>query len=78
MLNLGQILNRFSADTLTMDEMVADVSYLSMDALLSLLSAMLAIAIATSGTLLLLLLPLMFVSYRFSKYYRLVNVGLSR
>ena len=58
--------------------MLANPSYLTMDALLSVLSAILAIAIATTGTLLLLLLPIMVVFYRIAKYYRLVNTEMSR
>ena len=74
----GRILNRFSGDTLTIDEMVADNTYMTMDMLLSVCSALLAIAIATTGTFLLLLVPLIITFYRIARYYRLVNTGLSR
>ena len=74
----GRILNRFSADTASLDDVLPDNVYFFTDAVLSVLSALLAIAIATKGTFLLLLLPLLIIFFNVAKYYRSVNTALAR
>lgn len=75
---VGRILNRFSADTQMVDDFLGDNVYFMTSAALVVLSSLLAIAIATKGTFLILLCPVLAVFVYITQYFRALNISLAR
>lgn len=74
----GRILNRFTKDTASIDsELTFALAVFFMSAG-SLLAAVTALGIATSGTLLLVLLPVAYLYYKIQQYFRKSTIEIQR
>ena len=75
---LGRILNRFSSDMQTIDEELTQTIGQATNSLFQTLGALGAVAGATNGTFLILVLPLIAVYSRIQAYFRATNTTVAR
>jgi ATP-binding cassette subfamily C (CFTR/MRP) protein 1 len=74
----GRILNRFSSDLLIVDEEISQSLSQALNSIASVLSAVGAIAGATKGTFLILLLPIVAFYRGVQKFFKATNTSLAR
>jgi ABC-type multidrug transport system fused ATPase/permease subunit len=75
---IGRILNRFSSDLLTIDEELSQTISQMSNAMASVLGAIGAIAGATKGTFLILMVPLIYFYFLIQKFFRATNTSIAR
>lgn len=75
---VGRILNRFSSDMSTIDEELSQTISQVLNSFFACLGSIGAIAGATKGTFLILLVPLMFLYTRVQSYFRKTNTTVAR
>jgi hypothetical protein len=75
---VGRVLNRFSGDLLSVDESLALNYCFYFGVMFILIGAFGLIAVTTSGTFLIILMPLMLIYYRVQLYYRATYTQLKR
>eukprot|EP01041_Mallomonas_annulata_P002837 gene2837-5584_t len=75
---LGRILNRFSSDIAVVDESLSQTLSQLVNSVFTCISAAVAIAAATSGTFLILLVPLYFLYDRVQRFFRRSNTEIQR
>lgn len=75
---LGRIVNRFSSDMATIDEVLAGSISQATNSLFSVFGALVAIALATNGVLVILLIPLSVLYYDIQKVFRKTNTTIAR
>jgi ATP-binding cassette subfamily C (CFTR/MRP) protein 1 len=75
---IGRILNRFSSDLLTIDEEIAQSVSQGLNGVASVLAAIGAIAGATKGAFLALLVPIMGFYYLSQKFFNATNTSIAR
>ncbi|CAM9244868.1 unnamed protein product, partial [Ectocarpus fasciculatus] len=75
---LGRIVNRFSSDMSTIDEVLSSTIAQTTNSLFSVFGALVAIALATNGVLIVLLVPLSFLYYRIQWLFRKTNTTIAR
>lgn len=75
---LGRILNRFSSDMLTIDEELSQSISQVVNTLFGCIGALLSIVIATTGTFMILLVPIIYIYNLIQKYFRKTNTTIAR
>jgi ATP-binding cassette subfamily C (CFTR/MRP) protein 1 len=75
---MGRVLNRFSSDIQTIDEDLSSTLTEVVYSLSNVLGVLGAIAVATKGTLLVLLVPLMYLYEKVQGYFRKTNTEIAR
>merc|ERR1719223_1086985 len=72
------MLNRFSADLVVVDEELSQTISQITNSFMAVLGALVAIAVATLGTFLILVIPLSFIYNRIQSFFRRTNTAISR
>lgn len=75
---IGRILNRFSSDLLTVDEEISQSVSQGLNSIASVVSAIGAIAGATKGTFLVLLVPITLFYHLIQKFFKATNTAVAR
>mmetsp|Transcript_18265 Transcript_18265/g.18335 ORF Transcript_18265/g.18335 Transcript_18265/m.18335 type:complete len:1458 (-) Transcript_18265:212-4585(-) len=75
---LGRILNRFSSDILVVDETLSQTLSQLVNSVFMVLGAVAAMAAATKGTFLVLMVPLLFIYNRVQLWFRKTNTEIQR
>jgi len=75
---IGRILNRFSSDLQTVDEEISQNVSQGLNSIASVISAVGAIAGATRGTFLILLVPMSVFYHLIQKYFKATNTSIAR
>ena len=75
---LGRILNRFSSDMLTIDEELQQTTNQLTNYVSGCIGGLIAVSIATKGTFLILMIPLIFIYNYIQNYFRKTNTEIAR